>query len=70
MSEFLNMTYNLWSLLQPDGTWEPPFSDESCTPVLCGRPESPEHGSVIGSLYSFGSTVAYQCDSGYELEVQ
>ncbi|KAH0517158.1 Sushi, von Willebrand factor type A, EGF and pentraxin domain-containing protein 1 [Microtus ochrogaster] len=56
------------STCQPDGTWEPPFSDESCTPVFCGHPESPEHGSVAGSLYSFGNIVAYQCDSGYELE--
>ncbi|KAM7319810.1 hypothetical protein ACRRTK_021493 [Alexandromys fortis] len=56
------------STCQPNGTWEPPFSDESCTPVSCGHPESPEHGLVVGSLYSFGSIVTYQCDSGYELE--
>ncbi|XP_070287020.1 sushi, von Willebrand factor type A, EGF and pentraxin domain-containing protein 1 [Myotis yumanensis] len=51
-----------------DGTWEPPFSDELCSPVSCGKPESPEYGFVIGSIYSFGSTVIYQCEPGYELE--
>ncbi|EGW02022.1 Sushi, von Willebrand factor type A, EGF and pentraxin domain-containing protein 1 [Cricetulus griseus] len=56
------------STCQPDGTWEPPFSDESCIPVFCGHPESPEHGFVVGSTYSFGSTIVYQCDAGYELE--
>lgn len=56
------------STCQPDGTWEPPLSDESCIPVVCGQPESPEHGIVVGSEYSFGSTVVYQCDPGYELE--
>uniref|UniRef100_A0A8C4N059 Sushi, von Willebrand factor type A, EGF and pentraxin domain-containing protein 1 n=1 Tax=Equus asinus asinus TaxID=83772 RepID=A0A8C4N059_EQUAS len=58
------------STCQPDGTWEPPFSDESCSPVSCGKPESPEHGFVVGSEYTFESTVIYQCEPGYELEVK
>ncbi|XP_042551824.1 sushi, von Willebrand factor type A, EGF and pentraxin domain-containing protein 1 [Dipodomys spectabilis] len=56
------------STCQLDGTWAPPFSDESCIPVSCGHPESPEHGYVIGSNYSFESTIIYQCEPGYELE--
>nr|XP_045229548.1 sushi, von Willebrand factor type A, EGF and pentraxin domain-containing protein 1 [Macaca fascicularis] len=56
------------SVCQLDGTWEPPFSDESCSPVSCGKPESPEHGFVIGSKYTFESTIIYQCEPGYELE--
>ncbi|XP_076997754.1 sushi, von Willebrand factor type A, EGF and pentraxin domain-containing protein 1 isoform X2 [Tamandua tetradactyla] len=56
------------STCQLDGTWEPPFSDDSCSPVSCGKPESPEHGFVIGSKYSFESIIIYQCEPGYELE--
>ncbi|KAF6127568.1 sushi, von Willebrand factor type A, EGF and pentraxin domain containing 1 [Phyllostomus discolor] len=56
------------STCQPGGTWEPPLSDESCSPVSCGEPESPRYGFVVGSEYSFGSTVIYQCEPGYELE--
>ncbi|MBZ3871168.1 Sushi, von Willebrand factor type A, EGF and pentraxin domain-containing protein 1 [Sciurus carolinensis] len=56
------------STCQPDGSWDPPFSDESCSPVSCGEPESPEHGFVVGSKYTFGSTITYQCEPGYELE--
>jgi CUB/sushi domain-containing protein len=56
-------------VIQLDGTWEPPFSDESCSPVSCGQPESPEHGFVVGSEYSFESVIIYQCEPGYELEV-
>ncbi|KAM4876293.1 sushi, von Willebrand factor type A, EGF and pentraxin domain-containing protein 1 [Thomomys bottae] len=56
------------STCQLDGTWAPPFSDDSCIPVSCGHPESPEHGYVIGSNYSFESTITYQCEPGYELE--
>nr|XP_060465550.1 sushi, von Willebrand factor type A, EGF and pentraxin domain-containing protein 1 [Panthera onca] len=56
------------STCQLDGTWEPPFSDDSCSPVSCGKPESPEHGFVFGSKFTFESTVIYQCEPGYELE--
>ncbi|XP_055973137.1 sushi, von Willebrand factor type A, EGF and pentraxin domain-containing protein 1 [Sorex fumeus] len=56
------------STCQLDGTWEPPFSDQSCIPVSCEKPESPEHGSVVGSKYSFESVISYQCKPGYELE--
>uniref|UniRef100_A0A8C2PBT7 Sushi, von Willebrand factor type A, EGF and pentraxin domain containing 1 n=1 Tax=Capra hircus TaxID=9925 RepID=A0A8C2PBT7_CAPHI len=56
------------STCQLDGTWEPPFSDESCSPISCGKPESPEHGFVFGSEYNFESTVTYHCETGYELE--
>ncbi|XP_052500473.1 sushi, von Willebrand factor type A, EGF and pentraxin domain-containing protein 1 [Budorcas taxicolor] len=56
------------STCQLDGTWEPPFSDESCSPISCGKPESPEHGFVFGSEYNFESTITYHCETGYELE--
>ncbi|KAJ1059271.1 hypothetical protein K5549_008072 [Capra hircus] len=56
------------STCQLDGTWEPPFSDESCSPISCGKPESPEHGFVFGSEYNFESMITYHCETGYELE--
>ncbi|KAM5298505.1 sushi, von Willebrand factor type A, EGF and pentraxin domain-containing protein 1 [Ctenodactylus gundi] len=56
------------STCQLDGSWKPPFSDESCIPISCEKPASPDHGFVVGSVYSFGSTVIYHCDPGYELE--
>ncbi|XP_051818518.1 sushi, von Willebrand factor type A, EGF and pentraxin domain-containing protein 1 [Antechinus flavipes] len=56
------------STCQLDGTWDPPFSDDSCTPISCGEPETPEHGLVVGTKYSFQSTIIYQCKTGYELE--
>ncbi|XP_077904066.1 sushi, von Willebrand factor type A, EGF and pentraxin domain-containing protein 1 isoform X2 [Ictidomys tridecemlineatus] len=56
------------STCQPDGSWDPPISDESCNPVSCGEPESPEHGFVVGTKYTFGSTITYQCEPGYVLE--
>lgn len=68
-SEVLIPKCNLQLVVQLDGTWEPLFSDESCSPVSCGKPESPEHGFVFGSEYSFESTIVYHCETGYELEV-
>ncbi|XP_004677499.1 PREDICTED: sushi, von Willebrand factor type A, EGF and pentraxin domain-containing protein 1 [Condylura cristata] len=56
------------STCEVDGSWDPPFSDESCSPVSCGKPDSPDHGFVVGSEYSFQSTITYQCEPGYELE--
>ncbi|XP_028910838.1 sushi, von Willebrand factor type A, EGF and pentraxin domain-containing protein 1 isoform X8 [Ornithorhynchus anatinus] len=56
------------STCQLDGTWDPPFSDDSCAPVSCGKPETPDHGLVVGTKYSFKNSVRYQCEAGYELE--
>ncbi|XP_075416413.1 sushi, von Willebrand factor type A, EGF and pentraxin domain-containing protein 1 isoform X2 [Tenrec ecaudatus] len=56
------------STCQPDGTWEPPFSEDSCSPVSCGKPESPDHGWIVGSEYELARIVTYQCEPGYELE--
>lgn len=37
------------------------------TGVTCHAPESILHGRVNGSLYTFGSTINYVCDKGYNL---
>lgn len=47
----------------------PPFSDDICSPVSCGTPESPEHGFVVGTRYNYKDVCLYKCDSGYELQV-
>uniref|UniRef100_H3AD23 Sushi, von Willebrand factor type A, EGF and pentraxin domain containing 1 n=1 Tax=Latimeria chalumnae TaxID=7897 RepID=H3AD23_LATCH len=56
------------STCQIDGSWIPSFSDASCTPVSCGKPDPPEHGKVIGTSYNFRDDVLYQCNVGYELQ--
>uniref|UniRef100_A0ABM5FRU3 Sushi, von Willebrand factor type A, EGF and pentraxin domain-containing protein 1 isoform X2 n=1 Tax=Pogona vitticeps TaxID=103695 RepID=A0ABM5FRU3_9SAUR len=53
---------------QSDGSWMPLFSSDICIPVSCGKPDAPEHGSVVGNGYSYRETVFYKCASGYELE--
>ncbi|MEE6459030.1 hypothetical protein FKM82_000515 [Ascaphus truei] len=50
-----------------DGNWLPPFADDICTPISCGKPEYPEHGIVLGTRYHFKDTVLYQCNAGYEI---
>uniref|UniRef100_A0A8C3QYS8 Sushi, von Willebrand factor type A, EGF and pentraxin domain-containing protein 1 n=1 Tax=Cyanoderma ruficeps TaxID=181631 RepID=A0A8C3QYS8_9PASS len=57
------------STCKENGVWVPPFSDDICSPVSCGTPESPEHGFVIGTKYNYKDVSLYKCDSGYELQV-
>uniref|UniRef100_A0A8C3EX58 Sushi, von Willebrand factor type A, EGF and pentraxin domain-containing protein 1 n=1 Tax=Corvus moneduloides TaxID=1196302 RepID=A0A8C3EX58_CORMO len=54
------------STCKENGVWLPPFSDDICSPVSCGTPESPEHG-FVGEEFLFGSEVFYSCDPGFEL---
>uniref|UniRef100_A0A8C3R0R3 Sushi, von Willebrand factor type A, EGF and pentraxin domain-containing protein 1 n=1 Tax=Cyanoderma ruficeps TaxID=181631 RepID=A0A8C3R0R3_9PASS len=54
------------STCKENGVWVPPFSDDICSPVSCGTPESPEHG--FGEEFLFGSEVFYSCDPGFELQ--
>ncbi|NXV57103.1 SVEP1 protein, partial [Molothrus ater] len=56
------------STCKENGVWMPPFSDDICSPVSCGTPESPEHGFVVGTKYNFKDVSLYKCDSGYELQ--
>ncbi|XP_050843098.1 sushi, von Willebrand factor type A, EGF and pentraxin domain-containing protein 1 isoform X3 [Serinus canaria] len=56
------------STCKENGVWVPPFSDDICSPVSCGTPESPEHGFVVGTKYNFKDVSLYKCDSGYELQ--
>uniref|UniRef100_H0YSS6 Sushi, von Willebrand factor type A, EGF and pentraxin domain-containing protein 1 n=1 Tax=Taeniopygia guttata TaxID=59729 RepID=H0YSS6_TAEGU len=57
------------STCKENGVWVPPFSDDICSPVSCGTPESPEHGFVVGTKYNYKDVSLYKCDSGYELQV-
>ncbi|XP_019410274.1 PREDICTED: sushi, von Willebrand factor type A, EGF and pentraxin domain-containing protein 1, partial [Crocodylus porosus] len=56
------------SMCQDNGSWVPLFSDEICVPVSCGKPETPEHGVVLGTGYSYRDAVHYKCNAGYELQ--
>ncbi|RMB94706.1 hypothetical protein DUI87_28819 [Hirundo rustica rustica] len=56
------------STCKENGVWVPPFSDDICSPVSCGTPESPEHGFVVGTKYNYKDVSLYKCDSGYELQ--
>ncbi|XP_067409310.1 sushi, von Willebrand factor type A, EGF and pentraxin domain-containing protein 1 isoform X1 [Emydura macquarii macquarii] len=56
------------STCQHNGSWLPSFSDAICVPVSCGKPETPEHGTVLGSSYSYKDAVLYKCTAGYELQ--
>ena len=52
-------------ICQADGTWSGQVP--SCTRVSCDKPEELKNGQIIGSDYSYQSTVMYQCNSGYKL---
>ncbi|KAF4804058.1 Sushi, von Willebrand factor type A, EGF and pentraxin domain-containing protein 1 [Turdus rufiventris] len=56
------------STCKENGVWVPPFSDDICSAVSCGTPESPEHGFVIATKYNYKDVSIYKCDSGYELQ--
>jgi len=51
---------------EADGYWEPASLD-TCQPVSCGPPIQSEHIVLVGDVYTFNSTVLYDCDSGYDL---
>uniref|UniRef100_H2Z1V2 Sushi, von Willebrand factor type A, EGF and pentraxin domain containing 1 n=1 Tax=Ciona savignyi TaxID=51511 RepID=H2Z1V2_CIOSA len=50
---------------QSNREWDP--IAPQCTPVSCGEPAAIENGNFEG-FFTFGSTVQYACDRGYELE--
>ncbi|XP_078575446.1 sushi, von Willebrand factor type A, EGF and pentraxin domain-containing protein 1-like isoform X3 [Branchiostoma floridae x Branchiostoma japonicum] len=41
--------------------------EPKCEPVQCGKPESIPDGVLVGEDYTYGKTVTYKCNSGYEL---
>ncbi|XP_033101174.1 sushi, von Willebrand factor type A, EGF and pentraxin domain-containing protein 1-like isoform X2 [Anneissia japonica] len=49
----------------PDGTWigEQP----SCSIISCLRPIIPIHGFMDGQNFTYGSTVSFRCEEGYQL---
>ncbi|XP_041117630.1 sushi, von Willebrand factor type A, EGF and pentraxin domain-containing protein 1 isoform X2 [Polyodon spathula] len=56
------------SVCQPNGTWTPLFSSDSCVPVSCEKPSPPQNGIVIGTRYHFMDNVLYMCHAGYEIQ--
>ncbi|CAJ0930482.1 unnamed protein product [Ranitomeya imitator] len=57
------------STCMTDGNWLPPLTDDVCSPISCGQPSAPDHGTVLGTRYFYKDTVLYQCDAGYEIHV-
>ncbi|XP_069622657.1 sushi, von Willebrand factor type A, EGF and pentraxin domain-containing protein 1 [Ranitomeya imitator] len=55
------------STCMTDGNWLPPLTDDVCSPISCGQPSAPDHGTVLGTRYFYKDTVLYQCDAGYEI---
>lgn len=55
-SGLLQCTENGWSAPIPQ-----------CHPISCPIPISIRRGTVTGDDYSFGATIHYECDEGYEL---
>ena len=35
--------------------------------VTCGDPGTPSNGARIGDVFTFGSSVSYQCNEGYRI---
>ncbi|XP_033098555.1 CUB and sushi domain-containing protein 3-like [Anneissia japonica] len=50
---------------QSDGTWSQ--SAPVCQVINCGDPGTPTNGGKNGSDETYGSTVTYVCDNGYNL---
>ncbi|XP_068090442.1 sushi, von Willebrand factor type A, EGF and pentraxin domain-containing protein 1 isoform X2 [Hyperolius riggenbachi] len=55
------------STCMTDGNWLPPLTDDVCSPVSCGKPPVPDHGTVLGTRFLYQDTVFYQCDAGFEI---
>ncbi|XP_070563038.1 LOW QUALITY PROTEIN: sushi, von Willebrand factor type A, EGF and pentraxin domain-containing protein 1-like [Ptychodera flava] len=49
---------------QANGEWS---AMPECVPVDCREPKDIPHATVNGKSYTYGSTVYYECDDGYEL---
>ncbi len=50
---------------ESDGEWKGEIPD--CLPVECPDPQHIHHGSFIGEVFTYGSSVNYTCDYGFEL---
>ncbi|CAH1773668.1 unnamed protein product [Owenia fusiformis] len=51
---------------QADGKWS--GSNPYCIKVICARPVDVSHAEFIGDQRSFGVSIAYKCDPGYEIQ--
>lgn len=52
-------------LCQVDGMWSEDIP--VCQKIQCHQPYIPNFAKIIGSDFSFGSSVEYQCESGYRI---
>ena len=59
------LTGNTSTFCHANGEWN--ASLPYCTLIDCGDPGIPNNGQVIGTNYTYNSTVMYSCDDGYIL---
>ncbi|XP_013396516.1 sushi, von Willebrand factor type A, EGF and pentraxin domain-containing protein 1 isoform X1 [Lingula anatina] len=48
------------------GTWS--GSTPVCKEIKCDAPRRPKNGEIIGSRYTFGSIVTFECDAGHVIQ--
>lgn len=47
------------------GSWS--GTRPTCNPVICGPTTPIENGVIVGDVYTYGNSVTYICDEGFEL---
>ncbi|KAM4694506.1 CUB and sushi domain-containing protein 1 [Discoglossus pictus] len=52
-------------LCNKDGTWNQ--TKPTCKAIYCGQPPQVQYGKLEGSDFSWGSSVSYTCEEGYQL---
>ncbi|XP_076046526.1 sushi, von Willebrand factor type A, EGF and pentraxin domain-containing protein 1-like [Oratosquilla oratoria] len=52
-------------LCNAKGEWESEVIE--CLPVDCGDPGTLPNGKIIGSTYTYGNSISFECDEGFEL---
>ncbi|XP_067041101.1 sushi, von Willebrand factor type A, EGF and pentraxin domain-containing protein 1-like [Acropora muricata] len=51
---------------QTNGDWD--GTQPICRIISCGDPGSPINGEILGSEFTYGKTVIYDCNPGYQLK--
>ena len=47
--------------------WSPQPNATKCEPAICGALPSLSNGTIAGTQYTFGETLVFTCDSGFQL---
>ena len=55
------------TICQADGNWTNPDPPDECSIIYCETPGPLANGQVVGSVFTFGSTINFICNSGFVL---